>query len=189
MTSPRVDPSDDPDRPRLSALAQKWWAAAWPNPSQVFGRDPIVIRIGPAGPTAAGGTETGGVELAPGVEVLAGPPLPPSFEPPAPFHVGWTELLLASALALVVLAAVGWGWVRSVLDVSGLAAFGLAPAFGVAAIVLVGTAASRLGLSLGSGGGWLIVLAAAASGWIVLALGGTVSRRRSATRAQGSPVG
>ncbi len=182
-------PVDDPDRPRLSALAQKWWAAAWPNPSQVFGRDPIVIRIGPAGPTAAGGTETGGVELAPGVEVLAGPPLPPSFEPPAPFHVGWTELLLASALALVVLAAVGWGWVRSVLDVSGLAAFGLAPAFGVAAIVLVGTAASRLGLSLGSGGGWLIVLATAASGWIVLALGGTVSRRRSATRAQGSPVG
>ena len=66
-------PVDDPDRPRLSALAQKWWAAAWPNPSQVFDRDPIVIRIGPAGSTPAGGIETGGVELAPGVEVLAGP--------------------------------------------------------------------------------------------------------------------
>ena len=177
-------PVDDPDRPRLSALAQKWWAAAWPNPSQVFGREPIVIRIGPAGGTAAGG-----VELAPGVEVLAGPPRPPSFASPAPFLVGWTELLLASALALVVLWAVGGGWVRSVLDVSGMAAFGLAPAFGVAAIVLVGTAASRLGLHLGSGGGWLIVLATAASGWIVFALGGTVSRRRSATGAQGSPVG
>lgn len=177
-------PVDDPDRPWLSALAQKWWAAAWPNPSQVFGREPIVIRIG-----AAGGTAAGGVELAPGVEVLAGPPRPPSFAPPAPFRVGWTELLLESALALAVLAAVGGGWVRSVLDVSGMAAFGLAPAFGVAAIVLVGTAASRLGLPLGSGGGLLIVLAAAASGWVVFALGGTVSRRRSATRAQGSPVG
>jgi hypothetical protein len=175
---------DDPDRPRLSALAKKWWAAAWPNPSQVFGRDPIVIRIG-----AAGGTAAGAVELAPGVEVLAGPPRPPSFAPPAPFRVGWTELLVAIALALVVLTAVGGGWVRSVLDVSWMAAFGLAPAFGVAAIVLGGTAASRLGLPLGSGGGWLIVLATAASGWIVLALGRTVSRRRSATRAQGSPVG
>jgi hypothetical protein len=177
-------PVDDPDRPRLSALAQKWWAAAWPNPSHVFGRDPIVIRIGPAG-----GTDAGGVELAPGVEVLAGPPRPPSFAPPAPFLVGWTELLVASALALAVLAAMGGGWVRSVLDVSGMAAFGLAPAFGVAAIVLVGTAASRLGLPLGSGGGWLIVVATAASGWIVFALGGTASRRRSATRAKGSPVG
>jgi hypothetical protein len=177
-------PVDDPDRPRLSALAQKWWAAAWPNPSQVFGRDPIVIRIGPAGGTAAGG-----VELAPGVDVLAGPPRLPSFTPPAPFLVGWTELLVASVLALALLAAVGGGWVRSVLDVSGMAAFGLAPAFGVAAIVLVGTAASRLGLPLGSGGGWLIVLATAASGWIVFALGGTVSRRRSAPRAKGSPVG
>jgi hypothetical protein len=177
-------PVDDPDRPRLSALAKKWWAAAWPNPSQVFGRDPIVIRIG-----AAGGTAAGAVELAPGVEVLAGPPRPPSFAPPAPFRVGWTELLVAIALALVVLTAVGGGWVRSVLDVSWMAAFGLAPAFGVAAIVLGGTAASRLGLPLGSGGGWLIVLATAASGWIVLALGRTVSRRRSATRAQGSPVG
>ena len=177
-------PVEDPDRPRLSALAQKWWAAAWPNPSQVFGRDPIVIRI-----SAAGGSAAGGVELAPGVEVLVGPPRPPSFAPPAPFRVGWTELLVASALALVVLTAVGGGWVRSVLDVSGLAAFGLAPAIGVAAIVLVGTAASRLGLPLGSGGGWLIVLASAASGWILFALGRTVSRRRSATRAQGSPVG
>jgi hypothetical protein len=182
-------PVDDPDRPQLSVLAQKWWAAAWPNPSQVFGRDPIVIRIGPAGPTPSRGAETDGIELAPGVEVLAGPPPPPSFEPPAPFRVGWMELLFASALALVVLAAVGGGWVRSLLDVSGPAAFGLAPAFGVATIVLVGTAASRLGLSLGSGGGWLIVLATAASGWIVLALGGTVARRRRATRAQGSPVG
>ncbi|MCD6020635.1 MAG: hypothetical protein K0R20_345 [Actinomycetia bacterium] len=180
-------PVDDPERARLSALAQKWWTAAWPNASLVFARDPIVIRIGPAGPTPPGGAD--GVELAPGVEVLVGPPPPPSFEPPAPFRVGWMELLLASGLALVVLTAVGGGWVRSVLDVSGLAAFGLAPAFGVAAIVLVGTAASRLGLSLGSGGGWLIVLATAASGWIVLALGGTVSRRRSATRAQGPPVG
>jgi hypothetical protein len=177
-------PVDDPDRPRLSALAQKWWAAAWPNPAQVFGREPIVIRIG-----AAGGTAAGGVELAAGVEVLAGPPRPPSFAPPAPFRVGWTELLLASTLALAVLAAVGGGWVRSVLDVSWMAAFGLAPAFGVAAIVLVGTAVSRLGLPLGSGGGWLIVLATAASGWIVFALGGTVSRRRSSTGAQGSPVG
>jgi hypothetical protein len=182
-------PVDDPDRPGLSVLAQKWWTAAWPNPSEVFGRDPIVIRIGPARTTPVGRTDTAAVELEPGVEVLVGPPPAPSFEPSPPFRIEWTELLVASALALVVLAVVGGGWVRSFLDVSWPAAFGLAPAFGVAAIVLVGTAASRLGLSLGTGSGWLIVLATAVSGWIVLALRGTVSRRRRATRAQGSPVG
>jgi hypothetical protein len=182
-------PVDDPDRPRLSALAQRWWEAAWPNPSQVFARDPIVIRIGPAGRIPAGDTEAGAIELVPGVEVLVGPPPSASFEPPAPFRVGWVELLFATALALVVLAVVGSGWVLSSLDISALGAFGLAPAFGVAALVLASTAASRLGLSLGGGGGWLVVLATAAGGWIVLALARTASRDRSAMGAQKAPVG
>ena len=47
-------PVDDPSRPRLTEIAQKWWAAAWPDPSQVFARDPLVIRIGPAGRTDGG---------------------------------------------------------------------------------------------------------------------------------------
>ena len=181
-------PVDDPSRPRLTEIAQKWWAAAWPDPSQVFARDPLVIRIGPAGRTD-GASEEGAVELAPGVEVVHGPPPAASFAPPAPFRATWTELLVATGLALVVLIVVGGGWTLSMLEVSRLAAFGLAPAFGIAALILGGTVASRLGLSLARPGGSLIVLAIGGVGWLVFALARTVSAGRTSAGAQGSPVG
>ena len=181
-------PVDDPSRPRLTEIAQKWWAAAWPDPSQVFARDPLVIRIGPAGRTD-GASEEGAFELAPGVEVVRGPPPAASFGPPAPFRATWTELLVATVLALVVLIVVGGGWTLSMLEVSRFAAFGLAPAFGIAALILGGTVASRLGLSLARPRGSLIVLAIGGVGWIVFALARTVSASRTSAGAQGSPVG
>ena len=180
-------PVDDPSRPRLTEIAQKWWAAAWPDPSQVFAREPLVIRIGPAGRTDVG--EEGAIELAPGVEVVRGPPPAASFAPPAPFRATWTELLVATGLALVVLIVVGGGWTLSMLEVSRLAAFGLAPAFGIAALILGGTVASRLGLSLARPGGSLIVLATGGVGWLVFALARTASAGRTSAGAQGSPVG
>jgi hypothetical protein len=181
-------PVDDPSRPRLTEIAQKWWSAAWPDPSQVFARDPLVIRIGPAG-RSDGVSEEGALELAPGVEVVQGPPPAASFAPPAPFRATWTELLVATALALVVLIVVGGGWTLSVLEVSRLAAFGLAPAFGIAALILGGTVASRLGLSLARPGGSLIVLATGGVGWLAFAFARTASAGRRSTEAQGSPVG
>ncbi len=181
-------PIDDPSRPRLTEVAQKWWAAAWPDPSQVFARDPLVIRIGPAGRTE-GASEEGALELAPGVEVVHGPPPAASFAPPAPYRATWTELLVATGLALVVLIMVGGGWTLSMLEVSRLATFGLAPAFGIATLILGGTVASRLGLSLARPGGSLIVLAIGGVGWLVFALARTASADRTSAGAQGSPVG
>jgi hypothetical protein len=182
-------PVDDPSRPRLTAIAQKWWAAAWPEPAQVFARDPIVIRIGPAGRTGSTEDEEDAIELAPGVEVVHGPSPAASFEPPVPFRATWTELLVATGLALVVLIVVGGGWTLSLLEVSGLGAFGFASALGVASLILAGTVASRLGLSLAPPGGPLIVLAAGGVGWLVFALSRTASARGTSAGAQGSPVG
>ena len=182
-------PVDDPSRPRLTAIAQKWWVAAWPEPSQVFARNPIVIRISPAGRTGSAGNEEDAIELAPGVQVVRGPPPAASFAPPAPFRATWTELLVATGLALVVLIVVGGGWTLSMLEVSGLGAFGFAPALGVAVLILTGTVASRLGLSLASPGGLLIVLTAGGAGWLALVLSRTASARRASAGAQGSPVG
>ena len=185
----RQAPIDDPERQRLSRSAQKWWRSAWPEPSQVFAREPIVIRILPTGQYNSGGAENEVVVLAPGVELVDGPAPSPSFEPAPPFREGWVELLLLTALALAVLGVTGGGWARTGLDISGLAALGIAPASGVAMLVLAGTAASRLGIPLRAPSGWLVVLVTATSGWIVFALGRGASRNRRATAAQGSPVG
>jgi hypothetical protein len=177
-------PVDDPDRPRITEVAQKWWAAAWPDPPRVLRRDPIVIQIGPPGQIDQG------IELGPGVAVIDGPEPSPSFEPPPPFGVGWVGSLTATGLGLGVLALTGGGWAMALLDVSRLAAFGLAPAFGVATLVLVGTAASRLGLPLGGSRGIGAVLATAAAGWAVsLLLARTASAGRRRAGAEGSPVG
>jgi hypothetical protein len=154
-------PVTDPDRPRLSEESQRWWASAWPAPGEVLGRDPIVIQI--ATPTT---TIRGATKLGRGVAVVRGPEPSPSFRPPPPFEAGWLDLLTATGLALVALSVAGGGWVRALLDVSGLAAFGLSPAFGVAVLVLAGTAVGRFGLPLGRPEGIVVVLVTAAIGWI-----------------------
>jgi hypothetical protein len=178
-------PVDDPSRPRLTALAQKWWAAAWPDPQRVLHRDPIVIQIGPPGQIEMEGV----VELGPGVAVIDGPEPSPTFGPPPPFGAGWVDLLTATGLGLVVLTFAGGGWALSLLDGSRLAAFGLAPAFGVATLILCGTAASRIGVSLGGSGGIGVVLATATAGWISLLLARTASVGQRRAGAEGSPVG
>lgn len=156
-------PVSDPARPRLSETARTWWDQAWVRPSSILGRDPIVIQIGPAGRRAVGTTELG-----PGVAVVRGPEPPPSFEPAQPVGFGWTYLLVATALALVVLGAAGGGWAMLLVDASMLATVGLAPAFGVAALVLAGTVAGRFDLRLGGSVGVSLVLATAGAGWIFL---------------------
>ncbi len=178
-------PVDDPSRPRLTAVAQKWWAAAWPDPRRVLRRDPIVIQIGPPGQI-----ETEGVmELGPGVAVIDGPEPSPTFEPPPPFGSGWVDLLTVTGLGLVVLTVAGGGWALTLLDGSRPAAFGLAPAFGVATLVLSGTAASRVGVPLGGWGGIGVVLATATAGWASFLLARTASGGRWRAGAEGSPVG
>ena len=178
-------PVDDPSRPRLTAVAQKWWAAAWPDPQRVLRRDPIVIQIGPPGQI-----ETEGVmELGQGVAVIDGPEPSPTFEPPPPFGSGWVDLLTVTGLGLVVLTVAGGGWALTLLDGSRPAAFGLAPAFGVATLVLSGTAASRVGVPLGGWGGIGVVLATATAGWASFLLARTASGGRWRAGAEGSPVG
>jgi len=80
-------------------------------------------------------------------------------------------MILASLATLALLALVGYGWARAVIpDV--VEAVALAPAFGVAALVLVGTIVDRTGLRLGTG--WVGTGAsalAALGGYLVWLLG------------------
>lgn len=158
-------PVSDPARPGLSERARAWSSVAWPASSNVFERDPIVIQVTPPGKQAEGATE-----LASGVAIIRGPDASPSFEPAPPHGFGWLELLVGTVVALVALALVGSGWVRALLDVSRPAALGLAPAFGVAVLIVAGTIVGRAGWPLGSPGGVVVLLMTTGAGWAVLAV-------------------
>jgi hypothetical protein len=115
--------------------------------------------------------------IAPGVLVVQGPrppgPYPPRVAVPAPLSPGALEALWLAFLAVLALA--GGGWAAASVR-SGLAAAALAPAFGIAAIVLAGIVADRLGVRLAGGGGTALIATIAALGWAVFAL--SVRRRR-----------
>jgi hypothetical protein len=89
---------------------------------------------------------------------------PPATDPLRPSSP--VAMTLSSLVVLAVLAIVGYGWARAVVR-DAIDAAALAPAFGVAAIVLVATAFDRIGLRLGT---WWIGFAASA----VAGLGGYV---------------
>ena len=106
--------------------------------------------------------------------VLRGPRPPPKLTRDAPDRLvplpaGWVLLLRALAM-LAVLALGGAGWARSAAPGGPVAAqAGLAPAFGAAAIAVLGLVAARAGLPLGGWAGPVVVgLAVVASGaaWI-----------------------
>ena len=174
-------PVSDPARPGLSERARAWSHLAWPSSRDVLERDPVVIQITPPGKQAEGATE-----LAPGVAIIGGPNASPSFEPAGPHGFSWLDLLVRTTVALVALALVGGGWVRALLDVSRPAALGLAPAFGVALLVIAGTIVGRIGWPLGSTVGVVILLMTAGAGWTVLAVQKGFLSRRGA-RPHGSP--
>jgi hypothetical protein len=106
-----------------------------------------------------------GAEIAPGVAVIRGP-LPANPTPPAslPGRLSLWLLALLTAGALAVTAAVGSGWAVTLLP-AGTRAW-LSPALGVAALVLVGTAADRFGFRLQGPDAVALVVVATAAGWV-----------------------
>lgn len=123
-------------------------------------------------------------EIAPGVAVVQGP-RPTGIRPapglPAPL-TGGRMAALAAAFVLA-LAAAGGGWAFVLVPASNRDRVALAPAIGIAAIVLPGVVAGRLGFGAGSGLVSGAVLVFAAAGWaLALALarrGGVSSPGRS----------
>ena len=176
-------PVSDPARPGLSERARAWSSVAWPASANVFERDPIVIQVTPPGKQAEGATE-----LASGVAIIRGPDISPSFEPAPPHGFGWLELSVGTVVALVALALVGSGWVRALLDVSRPAAIGLAPAFGVAVLIVAGTIVGRAGWPLGSPGGVVVLLVTTGAGWAVLAVQKAFLERGRARAHERPPV-
>lgn len=89
------------------------------------------------------------------------------------------EVLVArTASTLGVLALVGIGWALALLPFRGPALAGAAPTFGIAALVLGGLVADRLGFSLTGWSGIAVAMGATGAGWLVLLR----KRRAPATR-------
>jgi len=169
-------PVTDPDRGRLAKVSQRWWASAWPRPDDVFRRDPIVIALA----RPVGAVPETATDLAPGVSLIRGPE-PPALDPPPRFRFGWRDLLVATALCLLALTAVGLGWARALLDVSASSALALAPAAGAAALILGGLVADRLGVPLAGPAAIGLAAAIALLGWALFGL------RRPAPPPHGTP--
>ncbi|HXY73578.1 MAG TPA: hypothetical protein VEM41_13655 [Actinomycetota bacterium] len=122
--------------------------------------------------------------VAPGVLVLSGPrpaaPIPPAPLPAIPR--GSVQLLVFGAGTLVILGLVGLGWALALLPRSTrpVETFALSVAFGIAALIAVGTALDLAGLRLGGEGGHLAVPIAAVAGWALAAF--HLTRERSARK-------
>jgi hypothetical protein len=114
--------------------------------------------------------------------VVQGPP-PPEAMPPTVAPVGPPSALnlgLAAVAILAMLGLIGLGWSLALLgrwlDRTDVVA--LAPAAGLAALVLAGTVADRVGVHLAGLPGTLVPVLAGAAGWFLL----WAIRRREATR-------
>jgi hypothetical protein len=161
------DPEGELLNPGLNRRSQ----AAREFIADVFVRDPIVLFL-----TAfnEGRRAPPSPEVQPGVFVVQGPSA--EIEPAAS---PGTDDVVADALALAaLLAVVGIGWSVALAPGDLLARAGLAMAFGLAALALVGTVAGRLGLPLSGVPGTALVIATALGGWVVKASGHLRTRPR-----------
>jgi hypothetical protein len=132
--------------------------------ADVFVRDPIVLFLSAFN---EGRRAPPSPEVQPGVFVVQG-----SSGVIEPAATPGTSDVVVEALALAaLLAAVGIGWSVALAPGDLLARAGLAMAFGLAVLALVGTVAGRLGLPLRGPSGTALVIAAALGGWVVKALG------------------
>jgi len=132
--------------------------------------------------------------VAPNVAVVKGPTLAAPL-PPAPFPVGGLGAIRVGFLAVVslaILSAIGLGWALSLLGtwLRPFEALAVAPAVGIAALVMVGVVVDAVGVRLAGIGGAGAPVVAGATGWVAA---GLVARRQRGRRigkvAPQSPAG
>ncbi|HXJ64122.1 MAG TPA: hypothetical protein VNN79_10240 [Actinomycetota bacterium] len=110
-----------------------------------------------------------GSEVAPGLAVIRGPlPAAELRAASLPGRPPFVLLVLLAAGALAVAAVAGGGWARMLLPAGSRA--WLAPAMGVATLVLAGTAADAAGFRLQGPGAVALVAVVACAGWLTAAV-------------------
>jgi hypothetical protein len=143
--------------------------------------NPIVLLLSSFNEGRPRGEEEVGYQAAPGISVLQGPtPEGLTLSPPTlPQRVSALSLIANLALVLGLLWLSGLGWARSLLPLSWPERVALAPALGMAALVVGGLLVGRLGLGGVASTGIAVTAAVTVLGWAphLLML---LRRRRSA---------
>lgn len=170
-------PTLRPGEPGFNSVSRTYWDAVRPHLAQ----EPPVILL--SGFNARLPDPIPGNAVAPGITIVRGPPPPtPVGTSAAPVPPEILALVARFGAVLLLVIAVGAGWAVSLLPGGGLLRASLAPALGLAALVVGGTVAGRLGVD-GPTARQLAVAAILAAGWVLPAVrrwrdgSGTASRR------------
>jgi hypothetical protein len=152
-----------------------------------YGRNPVALLLASYGHAnfkewTASHPQT---VVAPDVAVVRGPIRAIASSPgPSPVaNYPWPLLMLAGVGGLALIMVIGAGWVGALFGPdrwSPLESLSLAPAVGIAALVVIGVAVDRTGIRLGGAGAAITIGLALAAGWAVAA----VRARRSQTLAE-----
>lgn len=177
-------------RPTLrsgDALYNKISRDYWSSLEPVLEEDPIILALS-SYVSWQQRQELGGTPVGAGLTVVRGPVPEERLAPGAdvgPPPAG--RMAAVAAIALLVLVGVGLGWSRSLLPVPWLEAVAMAPAFGVAVLVVGGAVGDRLGIG-GPGSRWWLAAFLAVAGWVPFALRrlGPVRARSRAHRQPGA---
>ena len=170
----------------------------WPSVRAVLDEHPIALSM-PAFDRGFATSVASHPEwaVAPTLAVLQGPRPPGPYAPAAavPTALSAVRLALLWAGFLAVLTVIGLGWAAAFVQTGAVERFAAAPAFGIAAVVLVGLVADRLGVHPSGAAAVAIVVVAAALGGVLAAIrlrrdvSPGPSRRPAAGPAAASPPG
>jgi hypothetical protein len=153
---------------------------SWRGVQEIVDKPYIALYLTSLNPTAP--LPTKATLLAPGVFLLKGPqPAFPIEAAPRP-EPDRGKIVVDAIVLLAFVLLPGLGWSAGLLDVSWLSRVGLAPAFGMATLMLAGIPVAMIGKPLGGVTSWAIVVGTALAGWIVL-VARELWRRRNRSRA------
>lgn len=172
---------EDPEGELLIPTRNRRSLAARELTADLLVQDPIVLYL-----SAFNGNRpapAGLPEVQPGVFVVQGPSIvvEPAVSP------GTSDVVVDALALAALLAVVGIGWSVALAPGGLLARAGLAMVFGLAALAIVGTVASRLGLPLRGPPGTALVIAAALAGWVVKGFGHLRTRPARHREARSAP--
>jgi hypothetical protein len=165
--------------PAMREAVLPYWRDAQPFLSRVTVRAFLFLRAFNPSEFPQDAAQPGVRTLGPGVVLAA------AGKPPAPIDVpaqtiaypGAVRAAVWAIVILLLLAAAGYGWTMLVVgnQRDPAVVFGLTPAVGAAAVVIVGSVVSRAGAGVGDVVGWLV--------WGATAIGGLAAARLMRPRA------
>ena len=153
-------PTFRPDVPGFDDLSRETWVAVRP----LLDEDPVVVMLrshlvgfGETLRRHPDWSSNGWMAVVEGPPAPTAPPVSPA-RPAAGSLAAWW----ASSLAVIALAGAGWAGRFGAGSVS--LRMGVAPAAGLAAVVVAGLVAERLGIRMGGAGGVMVVLVVTVAG-------------------------